>query len=328
MPTSSARVRVLAQSIYMPIIPIFCVFSIRNGKMPTRKIRIKTLSLGVVIPDITFHLAKENAQMALFSPYDVERVYGKPFADIAISEHYAELVANERIRKKYLNARDFFQRLAEIQFESGYPYIMYEDTVNRANPIAGRINMSNLCSEILQVNSASEYDENLDYARTGHDISCNLGSLNIAHTMDSPDFARTVETAARFNGSIRYESYPQRAVHRSRKCRLARHRTGADEFTRLSGARRHRLWIAGSTGFHQSLFLYHHGTHCVPRCCWRANAVKPSPGSNSHAMPMVNISANICKGTGSRKRRKLANCLPVAVLRYLPVRCGRSCATT
>ncbi len=46
--------------------------------------------------------------------------------------------------------------------------------------------MSNLCSEILQVNSASEYDENLDYARTGHDISCNLGSLNIAHTMDSP----------------------------------------------------------------------------------------------------------------------------------------------
>lgn len=137
------------------------------------------------------------AQMALFSPYDVERVYGKPFADIAISEHYDELVADERIRKKYLNARDFFQRLAEIQFESGYPYIMYEDTVNRANPVAGRINMSNLCSEILQVNCASEYDENLDYARTGHDISCNLGSLNIAHTMDSPDFARTVETAVR-----------------------------------------------------------------------------------------------------------------------------------
>lgn len=58
-----------------------------------------------MIPDITFHLAKENAQMALFSPYDVERVYSKPFADVAISEHYDELVADERIRKKYLNAR-------------------------------------------------------------------------------------------------------------------------------------------------------------------------------------------------------------------------------
>ncbi|HBN6008316.1 TPA: class 1b ribonucleoside-diphosphate reductase subunit alpha [Enterobacter cloacae] len=161
------------------------------------KIRIKTLSLGVVIPDITFKLAKENADMALFSPYDVERIYGKAFGDVAISELYDELVADDRIRKKYINARDFFQRLAEIQFESGYPYIMYEDTVNRANPIAGRINMSNLCSEILQVNSASTYDENLDYADIGKDISCNLGSLNIAHTMDSPDFGRTVDTAVR-----------------------------------------------------------------------------------------------------------------------------------
>ncbi|EHF8252584.1 class 1b ribonucleoside-diphosphate reductase subunit alpha [Enterobacter roggenkampii] len=161
------------------------------------KIRIKTLSLGVVIPDITFKLAKENADMALFSPYDIERIYGKAFADVAISELYDELLADDRIRKKTINARDFFQTLAEIQFESGYPYIMYEDTVNRANPIAGRINMSNLCSEILQVNSASRYDENLDYAEIGKDISCNLGSLNIAHTMDSPDFGRTVETAIR-----------------------------------------------------------------------------------------------------------------------------------
>ncbi|HFI2178912.1 TPA: class 1b ribonucleoside-diphosphate reductase subunit alpha [Enterobacter roggenkampii] len=161
------------------------------------KIRIKTLSLGVVIPDITFKLAKENADMALFSPYDVERIYGKAFGDMAISELYDELLADDRIRKKTINARDFFQTLAEIQFESGYPYIMYEDTVNRANPIAGRINMSNLCSEILQVNSASRYDENLDYAEIGKDISCNLGSLNIAHTMDSPDFGRTVETAIR-----------------------------------------------------------------------------------------------------------------------------------
>lgn len=161
------------------------------------KIRIKTLSLGVVIPDITFKLAKENADMALFSPYDVERIYGKAFGDVAISELYDELLADDRIRKKTINARDFFQTLAEIQFESGYPYIMYEDTVNRANPIAGRINMSNLCSEILQVNSASRYDENLDYAEIGKDIFCNLGSLNIAHTMDSPDFGRTIETAIR-----------------------------------------------------------------------------------------------------------------------------------
>lgn len=161
------------------------------------KIRIKTLSLGVVIPDITFELAKRNDDMYLFSPYDVERVYGKAFADISITELYEEMVEDPRIHKKKINARQFFQTLAEIQFESGYPYIMFEDTVNRANPIRGRVNMSNLCSEILQVNTPSTYHDDLSYATVGDDISCNLGSLNIALTMDSPDFAKTVETAVR-----------------------------------------------------------------------------------------------------------------------------------
>jgi len=161
------------------------------------KIRIKTLSLGVVIPDITFELAKRNDDMYLFSPYDVERVYGLPFADISVTEKYYEMVDDARIRKTKIKAREFFQTLAELQFESGYPYIMFEDTVNRANPIEGKITHSNLCSEILQVSTPSVFNEDLSYARVGKDISCNLGSLNIAKTMDSPDFAQTIEVAIR-----------------------------------------------------------------------------------------------------------------------------------
>ena len=161
------------------------------------KIRIKTLSLGVVIPDITFDLAKKNDDMYLFSPHDVQKVYGVPFSDISVTEKYHEMVDNPAIRKKKINARAFFQTIAEIQFESGYPYIMFEDTVNAANPIAGRIAMSNLCSEILQVNTASEFNDDLSYAQMGTDISCNLGSLNIAKAMDSGDLAATVGTAIR-----------------------------------------------------------------------------------------------------------------------------------
>ncbi|WP_280242033.1 class 1b ribonucleoside-diphosphate reductase subunit alpha [Nocardia abscessus] len=161
------------------------------------KIRIKTLSLGVVIPDITFELAKKNEDMYLFSPYDVERIYGKPFADIDVTEKYYEMVDDKRIRKSKIKAREFFQTIAELQFESGYPYIMFEDTVNRANPIAGKITHSNLCSEILQVSTPSEFNDDLSYAKVGKDISCNLGSLNIAKTMDSPDFAQTIEVAIR-----------------------------------------------------------------------------------------------------------------------------------
>ena len=161
------------------------------------KIRIKTLSLGVVIPDITFELAKNNEDMYLFSPYDVERVYGVPFTEISVSEKYREMVDDKRIRKSKINARAFFQTLSEIQFESGYPYIVFEDTVNAANPIKGKVTMSNLCSEILQVSEASEYNPDLSYAHVGKDISCNLGSMNIAKAMDSPDLGKTVETAVR-----------------------------------------------------------------------------------------------------------------------------------
>ncbi|MGB3708507.1 class 1b ribonucleoside-diphosphate reductase subunit alpha, partial [Gordonia sp. (in: high G+C Gram-positive bacteria)] len=161
------------------------------------KIRIKTLSLGVVIPDITFQLAKDNDDMYLFSPYDVERVYGVPFADINVSDKYQEMVEDKRIRKSKIKAREFFQTLAELQFESGYPYIMFEDTVNRANPIEGKVTHSNLCSEILQVSTPSTFNEDLTYSHIGRDISCNLGSMNIAKTMDSPDFGHSIETAIR-----------------------------------------------------------------------------------------------------------------------------------
>ncbi|MGZ1491243.1 class 1b ribonucleoside-diphosphate reductase subunit alpha [Brevibacterium sediminis] len=166
------------------------------------KIRIKTLSLGVVIPDVTFQLAKNNQDMHLFSPYDVEREYGTPLSDMSVSEHYNDLVANPRIRKKTISAREFFKTLAELQFESGYPYVLFEDTVNRANPLAGHINMSNLCSEILQTNTPSTYDSAIGYQEVGKDISCNLGSLNIAQAMNSSDLGATVETAVRALTSV------------------------------------------------------------------------------------------------------------------------------
>ena len=171
------------------------------------KMRIKTLSLGVVIPDITLELAKNGDDMYLFSPYDIERVYGVPMSDISITEKYQEMVDDARIKKTKIKARELFERIAELQFESGYPYIVYEDTVNNVNPIEGRINMSNLCSEILQVNTPTTYNADLSYDNIGKDISCNLGSLNIAKAMESPDFGKTIEVAIRALTSVADLSY-------------------------------------------------------------------------------------------------------------------------
>jgi ribonucleoside-diphosphate reductase alpha chain len=171
------------------------------------KVRIKTLSIGVVIPNVTLELARENADMYLFSPYDVERIYGVPMSDISVTEKYDEMVDNPEIRKTKIKARVLFERIAELQFESGYPYIVYEDTVNDANPIDGRINMSNLCSEILQVSTPTTYNADLSYDKIGKDISCNLGSLNIATVMDGDDFGKTIDTAIRALTSVADLSY-------------------------------------------------------------------------------------------------------------------------
>jgi ribonucleoside-diphosphate reductase alpha chain len=171
------------------------------------KMRIKTLSIGVVIPNITLELAKTNEDMYLFSPYDVERIYGLPMSDISVTEKYQEMVDNPEIRKSKIKARVLFERIAELQFESGYPYIVYEDTVNDANPIDGRINMSNLCSEILQVNTPTTYNADLSYDQIGKDISCNLGSLNIAAVMDGKNFEKTIETSIRALTAVADMSY-------------------------------------------------------------------------------------------------------------------------
>ncbi|PAF55316.1 class 1b ribonucleoside-diphosphate reductase subunit alpha [Mycoplasmopsis agassizii] len=158
------------------------------------KIRIKSLSLGIVVPDITFKLAAENKDMALFSPYDVFKAYGKTLNDISVTEEYDNLVKNPNINKTYINARKLFQTIAQLHFESGYPYLLFDDTVNAANPNPGRVVMSNLCSEIVQSSSASEYSEDLSYTKVGEDVACNLGSINIARAMEAgAEFGEMIE---------------------------------------------------------------------------------------------------------------------------------------
>jgi ribonucleoside-diphosphate reductase alpha chain len=161
------------------------------------KVRLKTLSVGLVVTDKAYELARDNAELYQFSPYDVERVYGMPFSKVDITAEYANMVDNADIRKTKINARKLFQTIAEIQFESGYPYILNIDTVNRANPIFGTIDMSNLCSEIVQVSTPSVLRDDLSYEVEGRDISCNLASMNVKYAMDGGDLATTVGTAVR-----------------------------------------------------------------------------------------------------------------------------------
>ena len=173
------------------------------------KIRIKTLSLGIMVPDVTFELLKTGEDMYLFSPYDIKKYYGKDFTDISITEWYDTLVADERIKKTKVSARKLFQTIAEIQFESGYPYLVFEDTANEHNPVKniGRIQQSNLCSEILQPQTPSTFNAAGEFEEVGRDIACNLGSLNVALMNKATPglFAETVEDAVEFLSNVAAE---------------------------------------------------------------------------------------------------------------------------
>ncbi|MER2007161.1 MAG: class 1b ribonucleoside-diphosphate reductase subunit alpha [Psychrobacillus sp.] len=161
------------------------------------KVRIKTLSLGLVVPDKFYELIANNDDMYLFSPHDVEREYGKPFSYVDITEEYDNMVGNPNIAKTKINARELETEISNVQNESGYPYIINIDTANNRNPINGRIIMSNLCTEIFQVMKDSIIRDDQTYEILGYDISCNLGSTNMTNLMSSPDFGRSVRTMVR-----------------------------------------------------------------------------------------------------------------------------------
>lgn len=187
-----------AGAVYLNIFhPDIMDFLSAKKENADEKIRVKTLSLGVIVPDKFYELVRNNADMYLFSPYDVERVYGVPFSYVDITKEYDKMVANDQITKYKIPAREVELEISKLQQESGYPYILNIDTANRANPIAGKIIMSNLCSEIQQVQIPSTLNDRQDYVKMGTDVSCNLGSTNIPNLMTSPDFGRSVRAMTR-----------------------------------------------------------------------------------------------------------------------------------
>ncbi|MFQ3543447.1 class 1b ribonucleoside-diphosphate reductase subunit alpha [Halobacillus rhizosphaerae] len=161
------------------------------------KVRIKTLSLGLTVPDKFYELAKNNANMYLFSPHDVEKFYGVPFSYVDITKEYDNMVNNPNIRKTKIKARELETEISNLQNESGYPYIINIDTVNKNNPIDGVIVMSNLCTEIFQPHKNSIINNDQSYEVLGTDVSCNLASTNMVNLMESKDFGKSVRTMLR-----------------------------------------------------------------------------------------------------------------------------------
>ncbi|MED3230348.1 class 1b ribonucleoside-diphosphate reductase subunit alpha [Bacillus velezensis] len=158
-------------------------------------VRVKTLSIGVVIPDKFIELARENRPAYVFYPHTVYKAYGQHLDEMDIEEMYDQLVDNPSVRKDKIDARKLLEKLAVLRSESGYPYIMFEGNVNaeHANSHVSKVKFSNLCSEVLQASQVSEYTDYGEEDEIGLDISCNLGSLNVANVMKNGDFETIVK---------------------------------------------------------------------------------------------------------------------------------------
>lgn len=109
--------------------------------------RLKTLSIGVTIPDIFMEKLRNDEDIYQFFPYSLYQETGREFTDIDWTKEYETLADNPNIRKVRISARKLYEEIAITQGQSGYPYILYIDNANRANPIpnVGTIKMSNLC---------------------------------------------------------------------------------------------------------------------------------------------------------------------------------------
>ncbi|WP_416415592.1 class 1b ribonucleoside-diphosphate reductase subunit alpha [Bacillus velezensis] len=158
-------------------------------------VRVKTLSIGVVIPDKFIELARENRPAYVFYPHTVYKAYGQHLDEMDIGEMYDQLLDNPAVRKDKIDARKLLEKLAVLRSESGYPYIMFEGNVNaeHANGHVSKVKFSNLCSEVLQASQVSEYTDYGEEDEIGLDISCNLGSLNVANVMANGDFETIVK---------------------------------------------------------------------------------------------------------------------------------------
>jgi ribonucleoside-diphosphate reductase, alpha subunit len=161
------------------------------------KVRIKSLSIGVIVPDKFMELAEKDEPYYLFYPHTVFREYGRYLDDMDMTEMYNDLVDNPNVRKKRLSARVMLVKIAQTQKESGYPYLFFKDNANREHALkdVGEVKFSNLCTEIMQLSEVSEINDYYkeDIIRRG--ISCNLGSLNIAAVMENRRIKEAVSAA-------------------------------------------------------------------------------------------------------------------------------------
>jgi len=165
--------------------------------------RAHNLNIANWIPDEFMRRVESDGDWSLFDPKVMPHLvdsWGETF-----DRAYREAEANG-LAVKTVKARELYARMMRTLAQTGNGWMTFKDRCNATSNQTAHpdnvIHLSNLCTEILEVSSASET------------AVCNLGSINLArHVADSAfDFeqlASTVRTAVRqLNRVIDLNFYP------------------------------------------------------------------------------------------------------------------------
>jgi ribonucleoside-diphosphate reductase alpha chain len=101
---------------------------------------------------------------------------------------------------RYVDARSLWQKILEIRLQTGEPYLIFSDTVNRALPqhqreLGLKVRQSNLCSEIMLHTGA-------DHRGIDRTAVCCLSSVNAETFLEWRDEPRFIEDVMRFLDNV------------------------------------------------------------------------------------------------------------------------------
>ncbi len=150
----------------------------------------------------------------LFDPHEVRTVMGYSIEDYydetkgagSFREKYEECVQSNELTKTKVTAISIMARIMKAQLETGALFMFYRDEVNRknANKHEGMIYSSNLCTEIDQNMSASEFesvtledDIVVTRKKPGDFVVCNLSSINLGRAVPAGVLERLIPIQVR-----------------------------------------------------------------------------------------------------------------------------------
>lgn len=145
-----------------PDIMAFLELKKNNG---AEEMRARNLFYALWISDLFMERVKNDEKITLLDPArypGLSDVYGDDFRKLYIKYEDDFMKANEfnpnRLKKNIIPAREIWNKILELQVETGSPYMLYKDSANLKNNQAnlGTIKSSNLCAEILLYTSQDE----------------------------------------------------------------------------------------------------------------------------------------------------------------------------